>query len=493
MNIEPHPDRDTHADDGAFYIGGQWQTPQAGEMLANIDPATENVINHVACGSAADVDRAVAAARQAFPDWAATGREQRLDLLDRVIEGYAGRETELAAAISLELGAPIDLARSAQVAGGLSNLRAYAAALSSMELCTPSVAGSKTDMLFKEPVGVCALITPWNWPMNQVTLKVGAALAAGATMILKPSEHLPVTHRIFAEILHDAGVPAGVFNMVNGTGEGGGAPLVAHDEVDLVSFTGSTRAGLGVAATASRALKRMTLELGGNNPAIVLKDADLEPAIRFIVEQGMRNSGQSCNAPSRILVDESLYERAVEIAARFANETVVGSPRQPGGHIGPVASALQYSRVQDFITRSVAAGGRVVAGGPGRPEGFGTGYFVRPTIFADADDTLAAYAEEVFGPVMCMRAFRDEDEAIALANDTEYGLAAYVHGGSAERIRHVTNRLQSGMVHINGHLRASGTPFGGYKLSGVGREGGIWGIEEFLELKSVSGWPAMVG
>lgn len=479
----------SRVDDRAFYIDGVWHTPSNCEMLDNVNPATESVINRVACGTAADVDIAVAAARHALPGWADTDQEHRFGLLRSVADVYARREDELVNAISVELGAPVDLARRAQFAGGLANLQAYCAALSEMEFRQPSVAGSETDVLIKEPVGVCALITPWNWPMNQVTLKVGAALAAGATMVLKPSEHLPITHRIFSEVLHEAGIPAGVFNMVNGTGDEVGSHLVAHDDVDLISFTGSTRAGLDVGAIATSALKRMTLELGGNNPAIVLRDADPESAIQFLVEQGMRNSGQSCNAPSRILVDTSLYEHAVEIAARVASKTAVGAPHLPGNHIGPVATAEQYARVQEFIAQSLAAGGRIVAGGPGRPEGVETGYYVCPTVFANADDTLPAYSNEVFGPVICIRPFHDVEEAISLANDTEYGLAAYVHGRSYETIRYVTSRLQVGMVHINGHLRAPGTPFGGYKMSGVGREGGKWGINDFLELKSVSGWP----
>lgn len=468
-----------------FYIDGKWVDPAEARDLEVINPATEKPVAVISLGTAADVDRAVAAAKRAFVTWSETSVEDRAGLLRRIIGIYERRSMEMDEAIRLEMGAPADFTREQQTPAGTGHLQATLEALTSHRFERPSPRGG--SVLRHEPIGVCGLITPWNWPINQIAAKVAPALAAGCTMVLKPSEIAPLSGLLFAQILDEAGCPAGVFNLVNGDGPGVGAAMSGHPDIDMMSFTGSTRAGVAVTQSAAPTVKRVALELGGKSPNLIFADADLETAVRFSLESCFSNTGQSCDAPTRLLVENSVYEQVVALAEKIAPETTVGDPATPGGHIGPVISELQYERIQGHIERGIADGARLVAGGPGKPEGFETGYFVKPTVFAGVTNQMSIARNEIFGPVLVMIPFETEEEALEMANDTPYGLAAYVQTGDPERARRVSRKLRAGSVYVNGASPDWDVPFGGYKQSGNGREYGEFGLEDFLELKAITG------
>jgi aldehyde dehydrogenase (NAD+) len=465
------------------FINGQWLRSDGGSLREIINPATEQSIGQVSFGTPEDVDQAVAAARKAFADYSQWTVQQRLELLGRIVEAFKARYEEVASAITAEMGAPAELARKAQAASGLGHFEATMAALETMPM--EEVLGS--SRIIREPVGVCGLITPWNWPINQISCKVAPALAAGCTMVLKPSEIAPVDATIFAEILEAADVPAGVFNLVHGDGPGVGAAMAAHQGIDMMSFTGSTRAGVLVAKAAADTVKRVAQELGGKSANIILESAPLEQAVVAGVRTMFSNSGQSCNAPSRMLVPASRYEEAVAIAAAAAGRTAVGDPLAQGTDIGPVISENQFNKIQDLIERGIAEGAKVAAGGPGKPEGLEIGYYVKPTVFRDVTNEMTIAREEIFGPVLCMIPYADLDQAVEMANDTVYGLSGYVYGATPEEAMSVARRLRTGMVHLNGAPTDIQAPFGGYKQSGNGREWGAHGIVDFLEIKAVMG------
>jgi aldehyde dehydrogenase (NAD+) len=435
-------------------------------------------------GNAADVDRAVAAAKAAFEAFSATSKLVRLDLLHRLKAATERRFEDLAQAMRMEMGAPITMARAAQADAAIGHLQGFIDALEELEERKVLASG---DILLREPIGVCGLITPWNWPMNQIALKVIPALATGSTCILKPSEHTPISAMIYAEIIHEAGYPPGVFNLVNGDGPTVGAALSRHPDIQMMSFTGSTRAGIAVTRDAAETVKRVTLELGGKSPNLVFADCDLEARVAASVRECMFNTGQSCDAPTRLLVERSCYGEALRIAKQTADSITVGDPTQEGDHIGPLFDKIQYDRVQAMIKVGLAEGATLLAGGPGRPEGLAKGWFVKPTIFADVSNDMRIAQEEIFGPVLVIIPFADEAEGIAIANDTPYGLAAYVQTGDPERALRVAARLRAGAIHINGGGFNYGSPFGGYKQSGNGREGGIMGLEDYLETKTLHG------
>ena len=470
-----------------FYINGSWVEPELSNDFDVIDPSTEETCAVISLGSQADTNKAVAAARASFESWMFTPKNERLQLIESILEEYQKRAEDMANAISLEMGAPIEMARQQQVGTGLNHIKGFINVFKDFNFDQNLNENTPNDKILYEPVGVCGLITPWNWPMNQVTLKAIPAIAAGCTMILKPSEVAPLSSIVFSEILHEAGCPAGVFNMVNGDGVGVGSQLSAHPDVDMISFTGSTRAGIAISKAAADTLKRVTLELGGKGANLIFADAN-EKAIKNGVLRVMNNSGQSCNAPTRMIVEESIYEKAVSIAAEVAESIKVSSGHETGRHIGPVVSEVQFDKIQNLINKGIEEGAKLVAGGPGRPEGLNRGYYVKPTVFADVTQNMTIYNEEIFGPVLSIMPFTDEDHAVELANDTDYGLTNYVQSEDNEKRNRVARRLRSGMVEMNGLPRSSGSPFGGYKQSGNGREGGIWGLEDFLEVKSVSGW-----
>ncbi len=475
-----------------FYINGQWVAPTKPNDFNVIDPSTEEPCAVISLGDAADTDAAVAAAKAAFPAWAATDPAERLALIERILEVYKARSEDLAQAMSLEMGAPIDMARTQQVGAGTWHISNFITAFRDFQFERPLGPHAPNDLIRYEPVGITALITPWNWPMNQITLKVIAALAAGCTMVLKPSEIAPLSANIWSEIMDEAGVPAGVYNMVHGDGPGVGTQLSGHADVDMVSFTGSTRAGIAISKNAAETLKRVHLELGGKGANIIFADAD-EKAVKRGVIHMMNNSGQSCNAPSRMLVAREIYDQAVEIARETAEKVAVGPASQEGRHIGPVVSRQQYDKIQNLIQKGLDEGARLVAGGLGRPENLNRGYFVRPTVFADVSNDMTIAREEIFGPVLSMIPFDTEEEAIKIANDTVYGLTNYVQTTDPARANRVARQLRSGMVEMNGKSRAAGAPFGGMKQSGNGREGGVWGIEDFLEVKAIAGWTPQAG
>ena len=470
-----------------FYINGDWVASQGGTMMEVITPATEEVFAEVAMGTAADVDAAVQAAKAAFPSFSKTTKAERLDLLGAIREVYQKRYDEMSMLITEEMGAPISLSDRAQAAVGIGHLDGVVKALESFDFEHRNAPG---DLILHEPIGVCGFITPWNWPINQIALKVIPALAAGCTMVLKPSELTPMNALLYAEILHEAGVPKGVFNLVNGDGPTVGAAISSHPDVAMVSFTGSTRAGVEISKAAAPTVKRVTLELGGKSPNILLDDCDFEEAVKRGVRHCFQNTGQSCNAPTRMLVPQSYYETAMEIAKDVAESTKVDLPTQTGNHIGPLVSQMQYDRVQSLIQAGIEEGARLIAGGPGRPEGFNRGYFVRPTVFGDVRNDMRIAQEEIFGPVLAMIAYEDEADAVRIANDTPYGLAAYIQTGasadSQARGLAMAREIRAGMVHLNGSDISYGSPFGGYKLSGNGREGGVYGIEDFCEIKAIS-------
>lgn len=467
-----------------FYIGGRWVEPLSSATLPVMNPATEAQIGTVAMGNAADVDRAVAAAKAAFEGFSATSKQVRLDLLYRLKAVTERRFEDLAQAMRMEMGAPITMARAAQADAAIGHLQGFIDALEELEERKVLASG---DILLREPIGVCGLITPWNWPMNQIALKVIPALATGSTCILKPSEHTPISAMIYAEIIHEAGYPPGVFNLVNGDGPTVGAALSRHPDIQMMSFTGSTRAGIAVTRDAAETVKRVTLELGGKSPNLVFADCDLEARVAASVRECMFNTGQSCDAPTRLLVERSCYGEALRIAKQTADSITVGDPTQEGDHIGPLFDKIQYDRVQAMIKMGLAEGATLLAGGPGRPEGLAKGWFVKPTIFADVSNDMRIAQEEIFGPVLVIIPFADEAEGIAIANDTPYGLAAYVQTGDPERALRVAARLRAGAIHINGGGFNYGSPFGGYKQSGNGREGGIMGLEDYLETKTLHG------
>ena len=470
-----------------FHIGGAWVAPREGQDFPLIDPSTEEPVGVVALGGKADVEAAVAAARAAFPAWSATPPAERRAALVRLLEAYDARAEDLAQAVSREMGAPIDWARRAQVPAGARNIGPLIDALEDFAFEHPFPPAPTTRILH-DPVGVCALITPWNWPLNQITHKVAPALAAGCTMVLKPSEYAALSASIFAEIVEAAGIPPGVFNMVHGDGPGVGRHLTAHPGIDMVSFTGSTRAGREIGHACADSFKRIALELGGKGANLVFADAGPD-AVRNGARQVFANSGQSCNAPTRMLVERQIYDRAVAAAAEAAEATPVGPSDQPGRHIGPVVNRRQYDRIQSLIETGIAEGARLVAGGPGRPDGLNRGFFVRPTVFADVTNTMTIAREEIFGPVLSILPFDSEDEAIAIANDTPYGLTNYIQTTNPDRLMRVARQLRSGDIQTNGKSTGPGAPFGGVKASGIGREGGLHGLSEFLEVKAVSGWP----
>ncbi len=469
-----------------FYIGGEWVDPVHPSPHEVINPATEEVCGRISLGSRQDVDRAVAAANGAAGAYAATTAAERIELLESILTVFARRHDEVAQAIMEEMGAPWKLARNAQAASGPQHLKAAIEVLKTFEF--EETIG--TTRVMKEPIGPCALITPWNWPMNQVAVKVAPALAAGCTMVLKPSELAPLDAMIFAEILHEAGVPAGVFNLVNGDGATVGSALASHPGIAMVSFTGSTRAGISVARDAAPSVKRVAQELGGKSANIILDDADFERAVARGASACFDNAGQSCNAPTRMLVPRERLEEAAAIAAKRAASTVPGDPTDENTRIGPVVSEAQWQRVQAFIRQGIEDGATLSAGGPGRPEGLGKGWFVRPTVFSGVTNDMRIAREEIFGPVLAIIPYADEDEAIRLANDTPYGLSGYVSSQDLERARRVAARLKTGMVHINNAPLDALAPFGGYKQSGNGREWGAYGMEEFLEVKSIYGYEA---
>ena len=469
------------------YIDGQWVASIDGRELAVEDPSTEEKIATITLGGDADADAAVAAARSAFPGWANTEPEARIAALERLMDIYKERAGEMAQAISHEMGAPIALAKTVQVGAGAGHLKNTIRTARGFAFERPLGDHAPGDMIFYEPVGVCALITPWNWPMNQVMLKVAPALAAGCTMVLKPAEQAPLSAMLLAEMIDVAGFPPGVFNLVNGDGAGVGAHLTTHPDVDMVSFTGSTRAGVAISKSAADTVKRVSLELGGKGANIIFADAD-EKAVTRGVRHCFNNSGQSCNAPTRMLVERSIYDQAIETARAVAEKTEVGPAGLEGRQIGPVVSETQFNKIQYLIRRGIDEYATLIAGGLGRPDGLNRGHFVRPTIFADVTPDMTIWKKEIFGPVLCISPFDTEEETIALANDTPYGLTNYVQTADKSRARRVARQLRSGMVEMNGKFGGAGSPFGGMKQSGNGREGGVWGLEEFLEIKAVSDW-----
>jgi aldehyde dehydrogenase (NAD+) len=467
-----------------FYIDGEWVDPAQIHDFTVINPANEEPIATISLGGAEDVDRAVAAARRAFESYSETSVRDRLSLLRRIVEIYRAKMEQMAETISLEMGAPISLSQKAQAPAGLGHLLEAVKVLESFNF--EELRGS--TLMRKEPVGVCGLITPWNWPMNQIVCKVAPALAVGCTMVLKPSEIAPLSAYLFAQILHEASVPAGIFNLVNGDGPGVGSAIASHSGVDMVSFTGSTRAGIAVAVGAAPTVKRVTQELGGKSANIILDDADFEKAVKHGVQECFRNTGQSCNAPTRMLVPRSKMAQATSVAKQVAGATKAGDPFAEDTIIGPLASKAQFEKVQRLIAQGIAEGAKLIAGGLGRPDDITKGYFVKPTVFVDVRNDMTIAREEIFGPVLCVIAYEDENDAVRIANDTPYGLSAFVTSGDPERARKVARRLRSGNVHLNGARVDFGGCFGGYKQSGNGREWGEAGLEEFLELKAIFGY-----
>ena len=467
-----------------FYIDGRWVDPVKPAALDVIDPSTEEVIGRISLGSAEDVDHAARAARAAFASYSQTTKEERLALLQKIVAVYMTRYEELARTISQEMGAPLWLAKAAQAATGVGHLNQTIAVLKDYAFQEQH----GTTLIAREPVGVCGFITPWNWPVNQIMCKVAPALAAGCTMVLKPSEIAPLDAILLAEIFHVAGVPAGVFNLVNGDGPNVGAAIASHPEIDMVSFTGSTRAGVQVAMAAAPTVKRVSQELGGKSANVILDDADFQTAIPGGVQGCVMNSGQSCNAPTRMLVPASRHDEAVAIAKAAASGVKVGPASAEGVTIGPVVSELQWKKIQGLIQKGIDEGATLVTGGVGRPDGLTRGYYVKPTIFANVKNDMTIAREEIFGPVLAILPYRDEEEAIRIANDTPYGLSGYVTSGNLDRARRVALRLRTGNVHLNGAGPDFAAPFGGYKHSGNGREWGRFGFEEFLEVKAVMGY-----
>ncbi len=472
-----------------FYINGQWVAPAKANDLEVINPSDEKPCAIISLGGQADTDAAVAAARAAFDSWSQTPKEERIALLEKFADIYDSRIGEMGEAISMEMGAPISLAKTAQAGTGSFHIRTFIKAFKNFEMDRPLNEKSPNDRILYEAIGVCGLITPWNWPMNQVALKVVPSVAAGCTVVLKPSEIAPLSSMLLAEMMDEAGFPPGVFNLVNGDGPGVGSQLSGHPDVDMISFTGSTRAGTAISKNAADTVKRISLELGGKGANVIFADAD-EKAVKRGAMHCFNNTGQSCNAPTRMLVERSIYDQAVETAAAAAEATAVDVASKEGRHIGPVVSELQFNKIQDLIQVGIDEGARLVAGGTGRPPELNSGYFVRPTVFADVNNDMRIAREEIFGPVLSIIPFDSEEEAVKIANDTPYGLTNYVQTQDPNKANRMARHLRSGMVEMNGMARSAGSPFGGYKQSGNGREGGVWGLEDFMEVKSVSGWTA---
>ena len=467
---------------GNFYINGTWVEPNGAEEFPVNNPATEEQIGTLRLGNADDVNAAVAAAVAAFETYGLTSKEERLALLRRLREETEKRYDDLVMAITQEMGAPIRLSRNSQAETAIGHLDGFIEALEAQKATGKLPNG---DDYAREPIGVCGLITPWNWPMNQIALKVIPALATGCTCVLKPSEYTPISATVYAEIVDAAGFPAGSFNMIHGDGPNVGAALSRHPEIHMMSFTGSTRAGTAVSRDSADTVKRVTLELGGKSPNLVFADADLEKRVKASVRSCFNNTGQSCNAPTRMLVERSCYEEAKAIAKAAGEQQQVGDPMEDGRHIGPLFDKIQFDRVQELIQTGIDEGATLLVGGTGKPEGFETGWFVKPTIFADVNNQMTIARREIFGPVLVMIPFDSEEEAIQIANDTPYGLATYLQTGDQDRARRVSSRLRAGMVHINGGGHSYGSPFGGYKQSGNGREGGMHGLEDFQEFKTL--------
>ena len=469
-----------------FYINGKWVDPINQNELEVIDPSNEEVCAVISLGDSEDTNLAVESAKKAFPMWSSTSKEERIKLLKNLYEIYKSRWNKMAESISIEMGSPIDWSIEEQSSSGANHIKNFIKTLTNFEFESAFNSESNNHITY-EPIGVCALITPWNWPINQITLKVIPALAAGCTMILKPSEIAPLSAIVFAEMIHDAGFPPGVFNLVNGNGDGVGTQLAKHPDIDMISFTGSTRAGKLISKNSADTIKRVCLELGGKGGNIVFADSDPD-AVKRGIKHVMGNSGQSCNHPTRMLVEKSIYDRAVKEAIEEANSTKVDISSKKGEHIGPVVSKIQYDKIQNLIQTGIDEGANLVAGGLSRPEGLNNGYFVKPTIFADVTNNMKIAREEIFGPVVSIIPFDTEEEAISITNDTDYGLTNYVQTQDKEKAKRVAKQLRSGGVEINGFGVSGGTPFGGFKQSGNGREGGKWGLEEYLEVKAISGW-----
>jgi aldehyde dehydrogenase (NAD+) len=469
------------------YIAGQWVLPGDNGVHEAVNPATEEVCARVALCGPAEADAAVLAARSAFDGWSQTPLDARLALVKKLIAVFERRYDEMVRAITTEMGAPHDLSHNSQAECGPGHLKETVGA--AREFAWERSIGSGA-LLTHEAVGVCVLITPWNWPINQLAAKIGPALVAGCTMVVKPSEVAPLSAQLFAEFVDEAGFPAGVFNLVHGTGVSVGPALTAHPEVDMISFTGSTAAGIVVSKIAADTVKRVSLELGGKSPNLVFDDAGLEAAVTRGVRHCFNNTGQSCNAPTRMLVEASAYDRAVVIARQAAATVQLGDPALPGSHLGPVVSKAQFDKIQRLIQVGIDEGAELICGGTGRAEGFNRGYYVRPTIFAQVNNQMTIAREEIFGPVLVMIPFADEADAIAIANDTPYGLAAYVQSQDLDRARRVARQIRAGSVHLNGAGQDYCSPFGGFKQSGNGREWGVWGLHDFTELKVINGYGA---
>lgn len=465
-----------------FYVDGEWVDPIFANDLAVENPATEELVATISMGAMADVNRAVAAAKHAFPSYSRTSVDERIALLENLLSIYSDRYDEMAVAISIEMGAPISFSTAAQADCGRGHIKAALEALKKFEF--ERQIGS--TRVVKEAIGVCGFITPWNWPINQISCKVAPALATGCTMVLKPSEIAPISGYLFTEMMHQAGFPDGVYNMINGNGPDVGAEIAAHPDIDMVSFTGSTRAGVLVAKAAADTVKRVTQELGGKSPNIIFEDANLEKDVTAGVRRMMNNTGQSCNAPSRMLVQSSVYDQAIKIAKTAVEDIAVDQPTKQGEHLGPLSSRVQFDKVQGLIKKGIEEGANVVAGGPGKPDGLDIGYFVKPTVFSGVSNDMTIAQEEIFGPVLTMISFDTEEQAIEIANDTPYGLAAYFSTASEERAARVASQLRAGMISVNSASQNYTAPFGGYKQSGNGREWGEFGFDDFLEIKGIT-------
>lgn len=467
-----------------FYVNGAWVDPIDGRDFDVIHPGNEEAIATIALGSKADVDIAVTAAKEAFKTWQFSAVAERVALLERMIAAYTARAEEFVTMMPYEMGTTISFSREVHMPVGIGHMEAAIEALKAHRFERPSLRGGST--LVDEPVGVVGMITPWNWPVNQIMIKVAPALAAGCTIVLKPSEYSPLTSIMLAEVIDEAGCPPGVFNLINGDGLGVGEAISAHPDIDMVSFTGSTRAGKAVTKAAADTIKRVTLELGGKSPNLLFADANLGEAAQISVDSCFINNGQSCDAASRLLVERSVYDQVVDLVTKVVENKQVGDPLAEGDHIGPVVNKRQFEHVQRLIQAGIDDGARLAAGGPGRPQGFNKGYFVRPTLFADVNHNMTIARQEVFGPVLAILPFETEEEAIEIANDTPYGLAAYVQSTDSERIHRVTRKLRAGVVNVNGNAGDYDVPFGGYKESGNGREAGPLGFHEYLETKAIT-------
>ncbi len=465
-----------------FYINGKWVTPKSSDKMSVLNPATEDKVGEIVLGNSEDVDHAVSAAKAAFSKFSITPKSYRLGLLKKIREISERRLDDLANAMTMEMGAPKTMAKDVQADAATGHLDGF---IESLEKLEERITLSNGDILLKEPVGVCGLITPWNWPINQITLKVLPAIATGCTCILKPSEHTPVSAMVYTEILEEAGVDPGVFNLVQGTGEVVGVAMSKHPDIEMISFTGSTRGGKSVTKESAETIKKVTLELGGKSPNLVFADCDLQQRVTDSVNECMFNTGQSCDAPTRLLVEKSCYDQVLEIAKKAAENVSVDDPSKDGDHIGPLFDKIQYDRVQNMIQVGIDEGASLLTGGLGKPDGFKNGWYVKPTIFADVNNQMRIAQEEIFGPVLVIIPFENEDEGIAIANDTPYGLAAYLQTGNEERAERVSRQLRAGGVHVNGGGFNYGSPFGGYKQSGNGREGGDMGLEDYLETKTL--------